>query len=96
MNKEKKMQIAKNIAKSILIALKNENCFDAFVTRFYTKTKCINYLSDNISKYFQKGNSTLINWNKNTWFDIFDDKTIVEALVFYMTEFNLNKELEES
>ena len=39
MNKEKKIQIAKNIAKSILITLKNENCFDAFITRFYTKTK---------------------------------------------------------
>ena len=96
MNKEKKIQIAKNIAKSILITLKNENCFDAFITRFYTKTKCINYLSNNIEIYFQKGNSTLVNWNKNTWFDIFDDKLIVEYLVFYMTEFNLNKELEES
>ena len=95
MNKEKKMQIAKNTAKAILLVLKDANCFDAFVTQFYTKIKCMNYIQDSINTYFSKGNSNLVNWNKNTWFDIFDDQNVVEALVYYMTNFNLNKELEE-
>ena len=70
-----------------------EDCFDKFVTRFFTRTKCINYLQKSFDEYFHK-RTQLINWNKNTWFDIFDDKNLVEALVWYMQEFNLAKEKE--
>lgn len=94
MNKDKKMQIARTMARQILEVLSNEDCFDGFVTRFFTRTRCINYLQKNFEKYFRK-NDKLINWNKNTWFDIFDDLNLVEALVFYMQDFNLAKEKEE-
>jgi hypothetical protein len=93
MNKDKKMQIAKTMARRILTTLSNEDYFDGFVTRFFTRTKCINYLQKAISEYFRK-NAQLINWNKNTWFDIFDDTFLLEALVFYMQDFNLAKEIE--
>ena len=93
MNKDKKMQIAKTMARQILEVLSSEDCFDGFVTRFFTRTKCINYLQKSFDKYFHK-RTQLINWNKNTWFDIFDDKNLVEALVWYMQEFNLAKEKE--
>ena len=95
MNKDKKMQISKAMARQILLALKNEDCFDGFVTRFFTRAKCINYLQKNINEYFHKGEVQLINWNKNTCLDIFDDNTLMDALVFYMQEFNLAKEIEE-
>ena len=94
MNKDKKMQIARTMARQILEVLSNEDCFDGFVTRFFTRTRCINYLQKNFEKYFRK-NVKLINWNKNTWFDIFDDLNLVDALVFYMQDFNLAKEKEE-
>lgn len=93
MNKDKKMQIAKTMARQILEVLSTEDCFDGFVTRFFTRTKCINYLQKSFTEYFYK-NTQLINWNKNTWFDIFDDKDLVESLVWYMQEFNLAKEKE--
>lgn len=93
MNKDKKMQIAKTMARQILEVLSNEDCFDGFVTRFFTRTKCINYLQKCFDEYFRK-NTQLINWNKNTWFDMFDDSNLVEALVFYMQDFNLAKEKE--
>lgn len=93
MNKDKKMQIAKTMARQILEVLSSEDCFDGFVTRFFTRTKCINYLQKSFDKYFHK-RTQLINWSKNTWFDIFDDKNLVEALVWYMQEFNLAKEKE--
>ena len=93
MNKDKKMQIAKTMARQILEVLSSEDCFDGFVTRFFTRTKCINYLQKSFDGYFHK-RTQLINWNKNTWFDIFNDKNLVEALVWYMQEFNLAKEKE--
>ena len=94
MNKDKKMQISKAIARQILLALKNEDCFDGFVTRFFTRAKCINYLQKSINDYFKK-NKQLINWNKDSWFDIFDDINLVDTIVWYMQDFNLAKELEE-
>ena len=94
MNKDKKMQIAKTMARQILEVLSAEDCFDGFVTRFFTRTKCINYLQKSLNEYFYKKNQ-LINWNKNTWFDIFDDTDLVESLVWYMQDFNLAKEKEE-
>ena len=94
MNKDKKMQIAKAMARQILEVLAAEDCFDGFVTRFFTRTKCINYLQKNLNEYFYK-RSQLLNWNKNTWFDIFDDTDLVESLVWYMQDFNLAKEKEE-
>ena len=93
MNKDKKMQISKVIARRILLALKSEDCFDGFVTRFFTRTKCINYLQKAISDYFRT-NKQLINWNKDSWFDIFDDKNLIDSIVWYMQEFNLAKEIE--
>ena len=94
MNKDKKMQIAKTMARQILEVLSSEDCFDGFVTRFFTRTKCINYLQKSFDEYFHK-RTQLINWSKNTWFDIFDDEDLTDAIVFYMQEFNLNKELEK-
>ena len=94
MNKNKKIQISRTVARRILLALKNENCWDAFNTRFFSKTKCINHLQECINSYFRK-NSQLVNWNKDSWLDIFDDNYLVESIVFYMQNFNLNKELEE-
>ena len=93
MNKDKKMQIAKMMARQILEVLSSEDCFDGFVTRFFTRTKCINYLQKSFDEYF-RSNSQLIIWNRNTWINIFDDKNLVEALVWYMQEFNLAKEKE--
>ena len=93
MNKDKKMQIAKTMARQILEVLSTEDCFDGFITRFFTRTKCINYLQKSFDEYFRK-NTQLINWNKNTWFNMFDDSNLVEALVFYMQDFNLAKEKE--
>ena len=95
MNKDKKMQIAKVTARRILTTLANEDCFDGFVTRFFTRTKCINYLQKSFNEYFSRGEIQLVNWNKNKWLDIFDDKDLVDALVWYMQEFNLAKEKEE-
>lgn len=94
MDTNKRTQINKSIARQILLALKSENCFDGFITRFYTKTKCINYLQKEINEYFHK-RSQLVNWNKNSWLDIFDDNYLVEAIVWYMQDFNLAKEIEE-
>ena len=94
MNKNKKIQISKSMAKRILLVLKNENCFDGFISRLYTKAKCINYFQECANKYF-KYNDQLINWNKESWFDIFDDNDLSDAIVFYMQDFNLNKELEK-
>ena len=93
MNKDKKIRYAKIMARNILIELQNAKCFDGFISRFYSKTKCVNYLQKNIDEYFKK-NSQLINWNKNSWFDIFDDAYLLDALVFYMQDFNLAKEIE--
>lgn len=95
MNKDKKIKIAKTIARRILLDLSNERCFDGFVTRFFTRTKCINSLSKSIETYFKFGETKLVNWNKDTWFDIFDDTDLVDALVWYMQDFNLAKELEQ-
>ena len=39
--------------------------------------------------------SKLDNWNKDSWFDIFDDNDLVDAIVWYMQEYNLAKEIEE-
>ena len=94
MNKNKKLQIAKSTARQILVRLSNEGCFDGFVTRFFTRAKCINHLQKNINSYFSKGETQLVNWNKNTWLDIFEDETLVDSLVWYMQEFNLAKEIE--
>lgn len=94
MNKDKKIKIVKTTARRILLDLANGNCFDGFITRFFTRTKCINYLQKNINNYFRKNNK-LDNWNKDTWFNIFDDTDLVDTLVWYMQDFNLNKELEE-
>ena len=94
MNKDKKMQIAKVTARRILTTLSNEDCFDGFVTRFFTRTKCINYLQKEINEYFRH-NARLDNWNKDSWFDIFDDNDLVDAIVWYMQEYNLAKEIEE-
>ena len=94
MNKDKKIQIARTMARQILEALSNKDCFDGFITRFFTRTKCINYLQNQINDFFHKGEVKLINWNKNTWFDIFDDKDLVDAIVWYMQDFNLAKEKE--
>ena len=94
MNKNKKIQISKSIAKRILLVLKNENYFDGFISRLYTKAKCINYFQECANKYF-KYNDQLINWNKESWLDIFDDNDLSDAIVFYMQDFNLNKELEK-
>lgn len=94
MNKNKKLQIAKNTARQILVALKDKNLFDGYVTRFFTRTKCINNLQKNINSYFNKGETQLVNWNKNTWLNIFKDETLVDSLVWYMQEFNLAKEIE--
>ena len=94
MNKDKKMQIAKTMARRILTTLSNEDCFDGFVTRFFTRTKCINYLQKSMNEYFRH-NARLENWNKDTWFDIFDDNDLIEAIVWYMQDYNLAKEIEE-
>ena len=95
MNKSKRELIAKNTAKQILLELSNKGCFDGFITRFYTHIRCVNQLSKDIEKYFRTGEQKLVNWNKNNWFDIFDDKELTNALVWYMQDFNLNKEIEE-
>jgi len=95
MNKDKKMQIARTMARQILEVLSNEDCFDGFVTRFFTRTKCINYLQKSFNEYFSHGEIQIVNWNKNTWLDIFDDKDLVDSLVWYMQDFNLAKEKEE-
>lgn len=94
MNKDKKMQIAKNVARRILMSLSDEGCFDGFVTRFFSKRQCINYLQKNVPSYF-RNKSQLNNWNKMTWLDMFDDEMLIEALVWYMQDFNLAKEIEE-
>ena len=94
MNKDKKIQIAKNTAKQILLSLNSKYCFDGFITRFFTRTKCINHIQKCITEYFSHGEIQLANWNKNTWLDIFDDEDLVDALVWYMQDFNLNKEVE--
>ena len=94
MNKNKKTQIAKATARRILTVLYNEGYFDGFITRFFTRTKCINYLQKEINEYFRH-NARLEIWNKDTWFDIFDDNDLIEAIVWYMQEFNLAKEIEE-
>ena len=94
MNKDKKMQINKVMARQILLTLKDEGYFDGFVTRFFTRTKCINYLQKNITEYFKK-HVKLVNWNKDTWFDIFNDAFLVDTIVTYMQGFNLAKEIEE-
>lgn len=94
MNKNKKNQIAKLTARNILFELKSANYFDGFDTRFYSKIRCINYIQKNIAEYF-RSHKQLVNWNKDTWFDIFDDKELVDNIVWYMQEFNLSKELEE-
>lgn len=94
MNKDKKTQIAKTMARRILETLKNENYFDGFVTRFFTRTKCINHLEKIFNEYFRK-NQKLVNWNKDTWFDIFEDNNLIDAIVWYMQDFNLAKEIEE-
>jgi len=95
MNKDKKILVAKNTARQILESLSNENCFDGFVTRFFTRTRCINHIQKCINEYFSHGEIQLVNWNKNTWLDIFDDSDLVDSLVWYMQEFNLAKEKEE-
>ena len=95
MNKDKKIQIAKVNARRILEELINEDCFDGFITRFFTRAKCINHLQKQINEYFHKGEVQLVNWNKSTWLDIFDDSDLVDAIVFYMQDFNLAKEIEE-
>jgi len=94
MNKDKKMQISKKIAFEILTQLKNQGCFDGFITRFFTYKQCINHLGKIIPQYF-KDKKQLVNWNKDSWFNIFDDNDLVSALVFYMQEYNLAKEIEE-
>lgn len=94
MNKNKKIEIAKSIARRILTTLQKEKCFDGFVTRFFTYTKCVNYLQNSINEYFRR-NTRLENWNKESWIDIFDDTNLVNAIVWYMQDFNLAKEFEE-
>ena len=96
MNKNKREQISKTIARRILEELSACGCFDGFITRFYTKAKCINSLQKSINEYFYKGNKQLGSWNKNTWLDIFDDSNLVDTIVFYMQDFNLAKEIEET
>ena len=93
MNKDKKMLIAKITARRILSVLSNEDYFDGFVTRFFSRTQCINYLQKNINNYF-KHNDKLDNWNKDTWFNIFEDNYLIDALVWYMTNYNFAKEIE--
>lgn len=95
MNRNKKTEISNNMAIQILMALKSQNCFDGFISRFYNKTKCINYFQDCVNEYFHKGNKLLLNWNKLTWLDIFDDEYLADSIVHYMQDFNLNKEFEE-
>lgn len=95
MNKNKKHQITKNTARQILLSLSNEDCFDGFVTRFFTRVKCVNYLQKCIKEYFNKGKTQLVSWNRNTWLDIFYDSNLTETLVWYMQDFNLAKEIEE-
>ena len=94
MNKNKKLQIAKNTARQILINLKDKNLFDGYVTRFFTNLKCINYIQKSINLYFNSGETQLVNWNKNTWMNIFDDENLVNSIVWYMQDFNLAKEME--
>jgi len=93
MNKDKKMLIAKMTARRILTVLSDEDYFDGFVTRFFSRTQCINYLQKNINNYF-KYHSKLDNWNKDTWFNIFEDNNLIDALVWYMTNYNFAKEIE--
>lgn len=93
MNKEKKLLLAKIEARNILMELLDKKYFDGFVTRYYTRTKCINYLEKNLNEYFKK-NTRLLTWNKNTWINIFEDNNIVDALVWYMQDYNLMKEIE--
>ena len=95
MNKEKKKQIAKNLAKQILIELKDKQYFDGFITKYYKDSQCINYLNKQIESYFKQNNSLSI-YNKNTWIDMFDNADLIESLIFYMKDFNLYKELEEN
>lgn len=93
MNKEKKLLLAKIEARNILMELLDKKYFDGFVTRYYTRTKCINYLDKNLNEYFKK-HTRLLTWNKNTWINIFEDNNIVDALVWYMQDYNLMKEIE--
>jgi len=93
MNKDKKMLIAKITARRILSVLSDEDYFDGFVTRFFSRTQCINYLQKNINNYF-KHNDKLDNWNKDTWFNIFEDNYLIDAFVWYMTNYNFAKEIE--
>jgi len=95
MNRDKKIQIARQQAFDILMQLKNEKCFDGYVTRFFTPTKCLNYLGKMIPEYFKVA-KTLKSWNKDTWFNIFEDKELSDALVWYMKDFNFSKEIEEN
>lgn len=93
MNKEKKLLLAKIEARNILMELLDKKYFDGFVTRYYTRTKCINYLEKNLNEYFKK-HTQLLTWNKNTWINIFEDNNVVDALVWYMQDYNLMKEIE--
>ena len=75
MNKNKKIQIIKSMAKRILLVLKNENCFDGFISRLYTQAKCINYFQECVNKYF-KYNDQLINWNKESFTGLSTDEIL--------------------
>lgn len=94
MNKDKKIQIGKTTARRLLLQLKRNNCFDGFISRYYTRSRCINYLQECIEKYF-KTNKQLITWNKDSYFDLFEDKYLVDSIVWYMQDFNLDEELDE-
>lgn len=95
MNKEKKKLIAKSLAKQILVELKDKKYFDGFITKYYKDSQCINYLTKQIDLYFKQNNS-LVTYNKNSWIDLFEDQDLIDALVYYMKDFNLYKELEEN
>ena len=94
MNKNMKSIVAKQTARRILEALSREKCFDGFVSRLYNDNQCLSYFNKSMAEYFRH-NDRMLNWNKMSWINIFDDKDLIETLVWYMQDFNLAKEIEE-
>ena len=54
MNRNTKIQISKAMARRILLELKNENCFDGYISMLYTKAKCISIYSELYGSHMTK------------------------------------------
>lgn len=95
MNKEKKMLINKQNGIRLLDILLKEDCWDPYVTQFMTSAQCKNKLKKAIEEYFSLGDSTLVYWNKTSYLNIFEDKDLLEMLIYLMKDFNFHKEQEK-